>query len=65
MMKSKWAPSSKITAVGVAGVLYSWGVWMLDYYYETELEPFVVAVNQTWILFLLGYAITEHRQWTH
>ena len=58
----KWIPTSKITAVGVAGVIYSFGVWLLVNYYETPIGPFEVAATQTWVLFLIGYSITEHRR---
>jgi hypothetical protein len=63
---SRWWPTSKMTGVGVSGVLYVWGVFMLETFYGVELEPWVVAANQAWILFLVGYSITELRgtQWS-
>lgn len=58
---SRWWPTSKITAIGVAGVMYTWGVFALEHFYGVDLEPFIVAANQTWILFLIGYTVTEQR----
>lgn len=58
----RWLPSSKITAVGISGFIYAWGVWVLVKYYQAEFHPFDVAATQAWIVFLVGYSITEHRQ---
>ena len=57
----KWLPSSKMTAVGVTGAVYTWGVWVLDHYYDVGLEPLVIAGTQACVSFIIGYAITEHR----
>ena len=58
---SKWWPTSKMTGVGVSGFIYVWGVFMLEKYYGVTLEPWVVAANQAWITFLIGYSVTELR----
>lgn len=58
---SKWWPTSKMTGVGVSGILYAWAVYVLDNYYGVALEPFVVAANQAWVTFLIGYSVTELR----
>lgn len=58
---SRWWPTSKMTAVGVAGALYAWGVFALQQFYGVDLSPVEVALNQTWVTFLVGYSITEHR----
>ena len=58
---AKWAPSSKMTAVGITGVIYSFGVWLLVRYYGLDIGPFEVAATLTWVTFLIGYSITEHR----
>lgn len=57
----RWLPTSKMTAVGVSGAVYTWAIWVLDRFYDTALEPLVVAANQTWVMFLIGYAVTEQR----
>ncbi|HEY7822986.1 MAG TPA: hypothetical protein VIG24_09145 [Acidimicrobiia bacterium] len=59
---SKWWPTSKMTAVGISGVMYTWGVFALEFFYDVSLAPVEVAANQTWVMFLIGYAVTEHRR---
>jgi hypothetical protein len=57
----RWLPSSKITAVGISGAIYAWGVWILVHFYKVNFNVFEVAATQAWLVFLVGYAITEHR----
>lgn len=60
-MDNKWWPTSKMTAVGISGVMYAWGVFAIEMFYDVSLVPIEVALNQTWVMFLAGYAVTEHR----
>jgi hypothetical protein len=50
-----------MTAVIISGSIYSWFIWVLTIWYETPLEPWLVAVNQTWIVGLIGWAVSENR----
>jgi hypothetical protein len=57
----RWAPSSKITAVLLTGIVYTAGLWLLTNYYGLDAPPVNVALTQTWVTFIIGYAITENR----
>jgi hypothetical protein len=52
-----------MTAVAITGATYSWGVWVLTRYYGLDIGVFDIALTQAWVTFLIGYAVTEHRQW--
>lgn len=58
---SKWVPTSKITAVFVAGTIYSFAVTVLTEVYGVELNPIDVTWNMLWFTSLAGYGATEHR----
>ena len=57
----RWVPTSKVTAVGITGVVYTWGTWILTHYYELAIGPVELTATQTWVTFLIAYAVTEHR----
>lgn len=59
----RWLPSSKVTAVGIAGGIYAWGVWVLITFYGVEFNMFEVSTTQAWVTTLIGYSISEHRPW--
>ncbi len=58
---SKWIPTSKMTAVFMAGTIYAFGVTVIGLVYEVPLNPIDVAWNQLWFTFLAGYGATENR----
>ncbi len=58
---SKWIPTSKMTAVFLAGTIYSFGVTVVGEVYDLDLNAIDVAWNQLWFTFLAGYGATEHR----
>jgi hypothetical protein len=58
---TKWAPSSKVTAAGLAGAVVTWIVWALENFWGYTLPAEVAAASVTLVSFILGYVITENR----
>lgn len=57
----RWAPTSKMTAVFLAGTVYAFGVSVISEVYGLKLNPVDVAWNMLWFVFLAGYGATENR----
>lgn len=58
---SRWAPSSKVTAAGLAGAVVTWVVWALDQFWGYTLPAEVAAASVTVVSFLLAYVVGENR----
>lgn len=58
----EWLPTSKMTAVGIAGGFVVWGIWALHDFYDVTLEPWVAAFWAVALPWAFGYVVTEHRE---
>lgn len=50
-----------MTAVFLAGTVYSFGITVVLQVYEVALNPADVSWNMLWFVFLAGYGATENR----
>lgn len=57
----RWAPTSKMTGVFLAGTVYAFGVSVIELVYLVDLNSIDVAWNMLWFVFLAGYGATENR----
>jgi hypothetical protein len=58
---SRYLPSSKVTASGLAGAVVTWVVWALENFWGYTLPAEVAAAAVTLATFVLGYVVTENR----
>lgn len=61
MSWKRWLPTSKMTSVFLAGVIFAYGVTVIDIVYGVTLNPVDVVWNMLWFVFLAGYGATENR----
>jgi hypothetical protein len=64
-MLKDWLPTSKMTAVLVAGVTFVAGAWLLLEEYGLKIETnralAGLLLTQAWFIFWIGYSVTERR----